>query len=123
MQGNTSFIVFIQFFSVLDRLFKSSGFSEPKELNIRNLFLSELTSLGLRSAERKTVIEYCKQPVGALSLDFQPRGGVLKRSVQSVYEILCNVIGPTETDKLFGRTLEVVSKSRASQAYSPRKFL
>ncbi len=123
MQDNTSFIVFIQFFAVLDHLFKTAGIVDAKRIDVRGLFLSELTSIGLRSTERNVVARFFKKPMGELHIDFKPSHQSLQKSVQSVYELLCNVIGPVETDKLFGQTLTKVSKSRAAQLYPPTQLL
>lgn len=123
MPDNTPFIVFIQFFAVLDHLFRTAGIVDAKRIDIRGLFLSELTSIGLRSTERNVVAGFFKKPVGELHIDFKPNPQSLQKSVQSVYELLCSVIGPVETDKLFGQALSKVSKSRAAQIYPPAQLL
>ncbi len=123
MQENTPFIVFVQFFAVLDKNIKTSGIVDSRRINIRTLFRSELTSMGLRNTERKVVDAFYQRPLGVLDLQFQPDGLVLKKSIQSLYELLCGIVGPVDTDMLFGRTLQQVSKSQAAQHHPPQQFL
>lgn len=120
---NHSLIVFVQFFAVLDHLCKTAGLVDSQRIDVRSLFMSELTSIGLRSTERNVIAKFYKKPVGALNITFRPSEASLKKSVQSVYELLCKVVGPVETDKLFGGTIEKVSKSRSAQVYSPKRLL
>jgi hypothetical protein len=123
MQENTSFIVFIQFFAVLDRMVRTAGLTKGDSINVRTAFLSELVNLGLRAKDRDVAYQFFKKPVGVLDLSFRPVETVMKASIQSIYETLCEVAGPVKADELFGYTLAQVSKSKAAQQYAPKRFL
>lgn len=123
MQKNTPLIVYIQLFAVLNHLLSSSEWADSQSINIESSLLSDLTRMGLRSSERRIVSDFFKKPTGSLPLNFRPDNVTLKDNVQSLYELLCEVIGPVETDKLFGRAIQKVSTSLAGQAFSPNHFL
>ncbi len=123
MQEKTAFVVFIQIFAVLENLLRVCGIAEASKVHVKMVFLSEITKMGLRSTERQIVMSFYKKPVGQLDINFQPSGVLMKQSVQSLYELLCEVIGPVDADKIFGATINKVSTSKAAQVYSPKKFL
>lgn len=124
MQENTLFVVYIQFFALIERLLKKNYNEASKQMDIHHYFVRQLTEMGLRSTERNAVMSFYKLPVGVLDADFKPESpDLVKVSVRSLYIKLCDLIGPIETDKLFGISLDKVSMSNAGKVYSPRKYL
>jgi hypothetical protein len=124
MQEDTVFIVYIQFFALIERLLKRNYGVESQYLNIHHFFILELTEIGLRSSERSAVAAFYKKPVGILNTDFEPKSHkMLKDSVRTLYIKLCNNIGPVEADKLFSITLDKISISNAGKAFPPRLYL
>jgi len=123
MQENTSFVVFIQFFAVLERVLKREQMSSSKDTYVRHFFISELSSLGLRLEERNTIITFMKNPVGELNVGVRPGEEHLKKAIQTVYVELCEEFGPVETDKMYGMVIDKVSKSRAAKMHPVERFL
>lgn len=124
MQENTLFVVYTQFFAVVEKLFKKNYRAEATSFDVNNFFIRELTEMGLRSAERSAVMSFYKIPIGVLNTNFEPRStAIIKVSVRALYERLCHIIGPVEADKLFAQSLDKVSTSNAGRVFSPRKYL
>jgi len=116
-----AFVVLIQFFRVLEQTLEKTRHAGA--VNIKAVLLSRFIKEGVNLDDCKLVSEFYRKPVGRFGIVSEPKEESLNEIMQYIYDLVCKEIGPVETDKVFGKVIDVVESTKEGRRYSPRNFL
>lgn len=123
MDKSLPLVVLIQLFRRLESTIKIKGFQSDLKMNIKSILLSRLMREGVSLNDCKLVSAFYQDASGRLSIVSAPNEQFMKDAVQYTYNLMCDEIGPVETDLVFGKALSDTESTSEAQIYSPRNFL
>lgn len=123
MQNSIALVVFVQLFAMLEQSVKLKGFQNALKVSVKSILLSRMMREGVSIDDCKLISEYYRKPSGKLNISTALSEEAMKDSVQYTYNLMCEAIGPVETDTVFGAALDRALATNEAQLYSPRNFL
>ena len=106
------FLVYLQLVAVLCRQLERTRLQGAKP-DLVGACVAEAARWGMDGNDCRLVRNYVLEPTSGLKLMFSVSEAELRDSLQKLYEILCDTVGPVATDRMLALALEKVSSSKA----------
>ena len=117
------FLVYLQLVAVLNHQLNRNQANYTVKPDLVGACVAEAARWGMNSSDCRQVRRYLLEPANGMNLVFSVSDKELRDSLQKLYEMLCEAIGPVNTDNLLNKALAKVSRSKAAAIFSPRRLL